>query len=58
MLQFQNLKTFFANGYTPNRSKEVFVVSKIKNTVPWTYVVSDLNREEITGIFMKKIAKN
>ena len=30
-----------------------FVVSKIKNTVPWTYV-SDLNGEKITGSFYKK----
>ena len=29
-------KNIFAKGYTPNWSKEVFVVSKIKNTVPWT----------------------
>ena len=33
---------------------EVFVVSKTKNTVPWTYVVSDLNGEEITGSFYEK----
>ena len=31
-----------------------FFVSEIKNTVPWTYVVSDLNDEEITGSFYKK----
>ena len=31
--------------------EEVFVVRGIKNTVPWTYVVSDLNGEEITGRF-------
>ena len=29
----------------PNWSKEVFVISKIKNTVPWTYVTNDLNGE-------------
>ena len=32
----------------------VFVVSGIRNTVPWTYVVSDLNGEEITGSFYEK----
>ena len=31
-----------------------FVVSKIKNTVPWTYVIIDLNGEEIIGIFYEK----
>ena len=35
-------------------SGEDFVISKIKNTVPWTYVVSDLNGEEITGNFYEK----
>ena len=46
-------KNIFAKGYTQNWS-EVFVVSKIKNTVPWTYVISDLNGEEITGSFSQK----
>ena len=33
----------FAQGYTPNWSEEVFVIKKIKHTVPWTYIISDLN---------------
>ena len=44
----------FAKGYTPNWSKEVFIVQKIKNTVPWTYVIGDLNREEIVGSLYEK----
>ena len=40
--------------YTPNYSEEVFIVSKNKNTVPWTYVINDLNGEEITGTFHGK----
>ena len=47
-------KNIFTKGYTPNWPEEVFVVSKIKNTVPWTYVVSDLSGEEITGSFYEK----
>ena len=47
-------KNIFAKGYTPNWSEEVFVISKIKNTVPWTYVINDLNGEEITGTFYEK----
>ena len=47
-------KNIFAKGYTPNLSGEVFVVSKFKNTVPWTYVVSDFNGEEITGSLHEK----
>ena len=42
---------FFAKGYIPNWSEELFVVSKIKNTVSWTYVISDLNGEKITASF-------
>ena len=53
-VRISKYKNIFAKGYTPNWSEEVFVVSKIKNTVPWTYVVSDLNGEEITGSFYEK----
>ena len=36
-------KNIFAKGYRPNWSEEIFVVKKIKRTVPWNYVISDLN---------------
>ena len=36
-------KSLFAKGYTPNWSKEVFVIKKVKNTVPWTYVITKTN---------------
>ena len=38
----------------PNWSEEVFVVSKIKNKVPWIYVINDLNGKEIIGTFYEK----
>ena len=38
----------------PNWSEEVLIISKIKNTVSWTYVINDLNGEEIIGIFYEK----
>ena len=47
-------KNNFAKRYTPNWSEEVFVVRKIKNTVPRTYFISDLNGEPITGTFYEK----
>ena len=43
-----------AKGYAPNCSQEVFVISKIINTVPWTYVINDLIGEEIDGTFYRK----
>ena len=47
-------KNIFAKACTPNWSEEIFAASKIKNTVPWTYVINDLNGEEITGSFYEK----
>ena len=53
-VRISKYKNIFAKGYTPSWSEAVFVVSKIKNTFPWTYVVSDLNGEEITESFYEK----
>ena len=47
-------KNIFAKGYVPNWSEEVFVIKEIKNTVPWTYVVNDLNSEKVIGTFYEK----
>ena len=44
-VRISKYKNVFAKGYAPNWSKEIFLVKKIKNTVPCTYVISDLNRE-------------
>ena len=51
MLKYKNI---FAKGYTPNWSEKAFVINRNKNTVPWTYVISDLNGEEITRSFYEK----
>ena len=53
-VRISKYKNIFAKGYMPNWSEEVFIISKIKNTVPWTYVINDLNGEEITGTFYEK----
>ena len=53
-VRISKYKNIFAKGYVPNWFEEVFVISKIKNTVPWTYVVNDLNGEEIIGTFYEK----
>ena len=53
-VRISKYKNIFAKGYTPNWPEEVFAVSKIKNTVPWTYAVSDLNGQEITRRFSEK----
>ena len=53
-VRISKYKNNFAKLYTPNWCEEVFIVSKIKNTVPWTYVINDLNGEEIIGTFYEK----
>ena len=50
-VRISKYKNIFAKGYMPNWSEEIFVIKKVKNTVPWTYVINDLNGEEITGTF-------
>ena len=50
-VRISKFKSTFAKGYIPNWSKEIFVISKIKNTIPWTYELKDLNGEDIIGSF-------
>ena len=50
-VRISKYKNIFAKGYTTYWSEEVFVIKKIKNTIPWTYVINDLHGEEITGAF-------
>ena len=38
-------RNIFAKCYTPNWSEEVFVITKLKNTASWTYVISDVNEK-------------
>ena len=51
MSEYQNIKTFL-------QKIKVFVIKKVQNTVLWTYVISDLQGQEIVGSFYKKELKN
>ena len=53
-VRISKYKNTFAECYTPNWPEEVFVIKKVKNTVSWTYVINDLNGEEIMGTFYEK----
>ena len=53
-VRISKYKNIIAKGYTSNWSEEVFVIKEIKNTVPRTYVINDLNNEEIIGTFYEK----
>ena len=47
-------KNIFLKGYISNWSKEVFIIKEVENTVPWKYLIKDLNGEEISGPFYGK----
>ena len=55
MLEYQMIM-FFVKGYTPNWLEEGFVIKNFKNTVPWTFIISNLNN--CWHILRKRIAKN
>ena len=50
-VRISKYKNIFGKGNTPNYPEEIFVIKKIKNTVPRTYVINDLNGQEIIGAF-------
>ena len=54
IVKVSKYKNIFAIGSIPNWSEEVFVIKKVKNTVPWTCAISDLKGEEIVGTFYEK----
>ena len=56
-VRISKYKNIFAKGYTLNWSEEVFVIKKVKKTVPWSYVITDLDGEELLEHFMKKNSK-
>ena len=50
-VKISKYKNICAKGYIPNWSKDIFVTKEVKNIVPWTYVISDLDDDEIIGTF-------
>ena len=53
-VRISKYKNIFGKGYIPNWSGKIFVIKRIKNIVPWTYVINDLNDEQIIGTFYQK----
>ena len=49
IVRISKYKNIFAKDCVPKWSEEVFLITKVKNTVPWTYVISDLKDKEIVG---------
>ena len=53
-VRISKYKNIFVKEYDANWSGDVFLIKKFKNTIPWTYVISDLNGEEIVNSFYEK----
>ena len=53
-VRISKYKNIFFKRYTQNWSEEVFVVSYIKDKVPWTYVISELYSGKIAGSLYEK----
>ena len=53
-VRINKYKNILTKRYTSNRSEKVFMIKKVKNTVPWTYVINDLNGDMIIGTFYEK----
>ena len=54
IVRISKYKHIFWISCVPNSSEEVLVILKDKNTMPWTFVNSDLKWEEIIGTFYEK----
>ena len=52
--EYENIKIFFAKSHILNWSDEGFVITKVKNSVPWIYVINDLKEEKTVVTFQKK----
>ena len=59
MLEYQNIKIFLQKVTLQIGLKKFYVLEKIKNAVPRTYIISDLNIEELVGTFYEnELQKN
>ena len=47
IVRITKYKNIFAKDYPPNWSEEVFMIEEVKNTAPWTYVINNINGQEI-----------
>ena len=54
IVRIPKYKNIFAKGYVPNWSEEVCVIKKVKDTVPWTYIII----RNFWNVLQKRIAKN
>ena len=50
-VRLSRVKGVFEQGYLPNWSEALYVVTEVKKTNPFTYVLKDMNDEMVLGSF-------
>ena len=50
-VRISKFKNIFAKGYTPNWSREIFIINKVNDAVAYTYNLKDLNDEKLLVVF-------
>ena len=53
-VRISKYKSLFTKGYMSNWKEEIFVVKEVKETVPYTYVIEDLQGDTIDGTFYEQ----
>ena len=53
-VKISKYKNIFAKVYTSNWPEDIFVIKIVKRTVPWTCVISNIDSEEVAGMFYEK----
>ena len=59
IVRISKYKNVCVKGYTSDLSEETFVIKRVKNTVPRTYAINDLNGEKnFWNVLRKRTAKS
>ncbi|CAK1578742.1 unnamed protein product [Parnassius mnemosyne] len=58
-VRISKYKGTFENGYTPNWSTEIFIIRKLQNTIPTTYLIEDTIRGQpiLGGFYAQELQK-
>ena len=55
IVRISKYKNIFAKGFARNWSEKTFVTENVKNTMPSTYILNDLNGEKVVGTLELKM---
>lgn len=58
IVRISKYKGCFEKGYTPNWSTELFVIRKINETLPVTYLIEDTHQQPVLGCFYEHELQN